>query len=597
MDETKEKREESHEDEDDDEEQNTKRILGIFTRQQFTMLCVAVGLVLLLIIITVVSVVLTKSTDSEGSETLVRFPTDGDMLEFLVLNGQIEEKDGLYATWYHAANSKEETNKALNSEAMILEADVNVQGHNTVNQTDIPIMAHPPDVYSDNTLDEWLDAVLKSRKGIKLDFKSLQAVEPSLHLLRMKNQTGIDRPVWLNADVLPGPNVPGFWPVINGTRFFDLIQTKFPDVTISPGWKVLYVPAFPGVTYTQAMVAEMYDMVRHLPQKITFPVLAVMAKKGWPHLSWLLSQSSRFSLTLWQGSENPTVDDLLFVRDNSNPQRIYYDISEPVLSQFKAVAGRIDRPGRFYPGGKIVDYFKPANDDGLNILWEDVTDRDSLLSLLKGSPGKMLVIPVTSGSGTPTIPVVDGSQPELPLQECLKLILDSKKPWGIYLRVRARNLLAVSLRLLREAYHTDRLHRPVWINMDVTNGAFIVQGYIPAQEFLRTIDEVFPYVTVAPSWPREVLDQGYTPQLVKDMVEIFEGIPQQVSLQLLAKHLQKSEPGFKELLQRCRRFSLTVEGRTGVEGIGTLNLRSYHVENKQRVFHNMPKHTRGSSQD
>lgn len=128
---------------------------------------------------------------------------------------------------------------------MILEADVNVQGHNTVNETNIPIMAHPPDVYSDNTLKEWLDAVIKSKKGkesimietdpilhhtfwqmvvsfpwvgIKLDFKSLEAVEPSLDLLRIKNQTGINRPVWLNADILHGPNVPGFWPVINGTR-------------------------------------------------------------------------------------------------------------------------------------------------------------------------------------------------------------------------------------------------------------------------------------------------------------------------------------------------------------------------------------------
>ncbi len=26
-------------------------------------------------------------------------------------------------------------------------------------------MAHPPDIYSDNTLEEWLDAVLKSKKG------------------------------------------------------------------------------------------------------------------------------------------------------------------------------------------------------------------------------------------------------------------------------------------------------------------------------------------------------------------------------------------------------------------------------------------------
>lgn len=48
---------------------------------------------------------------------------------------------------------------------MILEADINVQGYNTANETNIPIMAHPPDIYSDNTLEEWMDAVLKSKKG------------------------------------------------------------------------------------------------------------------------------------------------------------------------------------------------------------------------------------------------------------------------------------------------------------------------------------------------------------------------------------------------------------------------------------------------
>ncbi|KAF5888594.1 protein FAM, partial [Clarias magur] len=305
------------------------------------------------------------------------------MLEFLLQNGEIQEKDGLYATWCHAVNSKDETKKALESDIMILEADVNVEGHNTVNETNTPIMAHPPDVYSDNTLEEWLGAVIKSKKGIKLDFKSIQAVQPSLDLLKLKNQTGINRPIWLNADILPGPNVPGFWPVVNSTQFFKLIQTKFPDVTISPGWKVLYLSPFPNVTYTQTMVMEMYDKVKHLPQKITFPVLAVMAKNAWPHLSWLLSQSSRFSLTLWQGQENPTVNDMLFIRDNSNPQRIYYDIYEPVLSQFKEAAKQKDRPRRFYTGGDIVDYFKPANNDGLNIQWEEVHDRASLLSALK----------------------------------------------------------------------------------------------------------------------------------------------------------------------------------------------------------------------
>lgn len=48
---------------------------------------------------------------------------------------------------------------------------------------------------------------------------------------------------------------------------------------------------------------------------------------------------SRFSLTLWQGSVNPSVSDLLFVRDNTHPWQVYYDIYEPTLSEFKQAVG------------------------------------------------------------------------------------------------------------------------------------------------------------------------------------------------------------------------------------------------------------------
>lgn len=48
---------------------------------------------------------------------------------------------------------------------MILEADVNLHGKGTAEEKPIPIMAHPPNIYSDNTLDEWLDVVLASQKG------------------------------------------------------------------------------------------------------------------------------------------------------------------------------------------------------------------------------------------------------------------------------------------------------------------------------------------------------------------------------------------------------------------------------------------------
>lgn len=52
---------------------------------------------------------------------------------------------------------------------------------------------------------------------------------------------------------------------------------------------------------------------------------------------------SRFSLTLWQDSVQPNISDLLFIRDNSHPARVYYDIYEPTLSAFKEAARKDGR--------------------------------------------------------------------------------------------------------------------------------------------------------------------------------------------------------------------------------------------------------------
>lgn len=44
--------------------------------------------------------------------------------------------------------------------------------------------------------------------GIKLDFKSLKAVGPSLDLLqRLTDEGKVRRPVWINADIVRGPNI------------------------------------------------------------------------------------------------------------------------------------------------------------------------------------------------------------------------------------------------------------------------------------------------------------------------------------------------------------------------------------------------------
>lgn len=175
----------------------------------------------------------------------------------------------------------------------------------------------------------------------------------------------------------------------------------------------------------------------------------------------------------------------------------------------------------------------------------------------------MLIIPVGSGSAQPGVPVVEGSRPEFLLQDCLNLVLASPKPCGIYLRIQSQSQLEPSLHLLSSAYHSDLLYRPVWVNMALSHGAFQTQGYISGREFLHTVNQVFPYVTLAPSWPLEVLREGYNRAMVDDMEVLLKGTWQAVSLQVRAEPLGRSVEGQRRIREVQSQYSLTVE--TGIE--------------------------------
>ncbi|MEE6495648.1 hypothetical protein FKM82_002103 [Ascaphus truei] len=528
------------------------------------------------------------------------FPTGGDMLDYLLSQGKIQSKDGLLVTWYHGANNQSQMKEALESDILILEADVNVEGQGTPNETDLPIMAHPPSVYSDNTLHNWLRSVVDSTKGIKLDFKSIQAVGPSLDLLLAKSsRRPINRPVWLNADILIGPNVHHEIGV-NASQFLELVQEKFPDVTISPGWVTLYLPPFiTNRTYTWEMIEKMYSLVRALPQRVTFPARAALTRSAWPYFSWLLQQSDRYSLTLWQGKSDPiTLEDLLFIRDNSSPEKIYYDIYEPLLSQFKQIALKQDRKRWFYSGGSLQLFFHPDDSDGILVKWyEAETTTSSLQRRLNNSSGMLTLHIEVQQVNSSLIPVVfTKSSVVLPLEDGLKLIFSNSNPWGVYLKIRDRESLNQTLSLLSRMHNQNALFVPVWIGMDVSHGNFSTSGYIEGQEFISTINTIFPFVTIVPGWPAEVLGNGYTEVLVQDMLTLCEGLWQEVSFQLRAVALGEAWLSTTRLLEASPTYSLTVEHTFEQGGFmdgykGLMSIRS-HTEN--RVYYNLPQEYRSA---
>ncbi|XP_038958751.1 protein FAM151B isoform X1 [Rattus norvegicus] len=248
---------------------------------------------------------------------------------------QITAEDGAEILWYHAANHKCQMSDALKSAAHMIEADVLLPSDGSEHGQ--PIMAHPPETGSDNTLQEWLAEVTKSNKGIKLDFKSLAAARASMLFLDNVKQH-LQRPVWINADVLPGPN--GSSKVVDAKAFLDTVTSFFPDVTFSLGWTTGWHPEKVNEGYTWPMVKEMDYICSELTQPVTFPVRAALVRQSCSQLLWLLTKSSRYSLTVWTGKDDiyPT-EDLLYIRDCFNKTQVFYDILEPQNYEFKQAIG------------------------------------------------------------------------------------------------------------------------------------------------------------------------------------------------------------------------------------------------------------------
>ncbi|XP_035752527.1 protein FAM151B [Egretta garzetta] len=217
----------------------------------------------------------------------------------------------------------------------MIEADVLLRGGKGGNGD--PIMAHPPETDSDNTLQEWLEEIIHTNKGIKLDFKSLEAVRPSLELLQHVKQD-LRRPVWINADILPGPN--GSNAVVDAKGFLDTVTSFFPNVTLSLGWTTGWHPDKHNKGYDWMMVKEMAQICSSLSQPVTFPVRAALVRQSTSELCWLIQQSDRYSLTVWTGKEDVySLEDLLYIRENFDKSRVYYDILEPKNSEFKKAIG------------------------------------------------------------------------------------------------------------------------------------------------------------------------------------------------------------------------------------------------------------------
>lgn len=242
--------------------------------------------------------------------------------------------------WAHRVNSQADLTKALESnEIAMLEGDVIIgRLNNQPNGTDnMVIMGHPPNVSSDLSLEEFIKKVTPDKKkGIKLDFKTIEAFEMGLPLIQKANLT---IPLWLNADIVHGPvnaNNDTMMPV-NPKRFF-AGAAKLPQALLSIGWTTRLEPNNQGGSYT---AEHINDMVKQLTesktnQSVTYPVRACYAANDVNVLNTLLTntKANNPTLTIWSSDEDKVdAEKLSHLIKTIGVDKVYVDVPSSLWKQ------------------------------------------------------------------------------------------------------------------------------------------------------------------------------------------------------------------------------------------------------------------------
>ncbi|XP_028990416.1 protein FAM151B isoform X2 [Betta splendens] len=249
-------------------------------------------------------------------------------LDYFLGQSQIKKRDAAEVRWRHAVNSRSSLTEAVAGPTHMLEADIVMRG-------DEPIMAHPPDTDSDITLREWLEGVKVHSKGIKLDFKSQEVVSPSVALLE-EVLADSKRPVWVNADILPGPG--GQARPLEPEAFLSAVTNLPTDTVLSLGWTTGWTADAGSPGYSWDNVQQMEEICRTLKHPVTFPVRAAFLAQSLSQLTWLLQQSHRYTLTVWTGqSDRVLLQDLLPYRKMFDISRIYYDLPDSQRTELSMI--------------------------------------------------------------------------------------------------------------------------------------------------------------------------------------------------------------------------------------------------------------------
>ncbi|XP_071509665.1 uncharacterized protein [Diadema antillarum] len=279
----------------------------------------------------------------ETMEETPRFHT-GDPLLSYFLSMYV---DGMEVTWSSDVNSKSSLFQALQDYMlMMVEAEVRVFWSDPKTRKNGTAMITPSATKSDEDglpLQRYLYYVARySNKGVQLNFPDVESVNVALPILK-DMRTQLHAPVWLHADILPGPNRADF--PIDPVQFVTAVQNNFVTSTLSLGWATDWSPDAPQIRYSWFNVIEMAKICAGIRQPVTFAIRAVYALRSMRQLRFLLSLASRFTVTVWMDKYDiMPLPDLGNFRRNMDPKRIFYNLPNNFMESIKNVNGQQPPP-------------------------------------------------------------------------------------------------------------------------------------------------------------------------------------------------------------------------------------------------------------
>lgn len=174
-------------------------------------------------------------------------------------------------------------------------------------QQELPIMAHPPCRTSDLSFEDfWQRCLAEARHHVKLDFKDLRSLQLCLPTVQASKcrLAAQGQGVWINADILPGPNRREPCP-IPAEDFLMAVKQWAPGVPLSLGWRVSLAGSD---AYTAHDISGMLQLCDSLEAELlVFAVSARLALRDPGPLLQLLEQKPLSQLLLWTGTGEPAL--------------------------------------------------------------------------------------------------------------------------------------------------------------------------------------------------------------------------------------------------------------------------------------------------